>query len=61
MQKWKEINTIEEWNQAYNQSGEKPFIILKHSTTCPVSANALKEYEEFFWARSLKRIWIIYW
>lgn len=48
MQKWKEINTIEEWNQAYNQSGEKPFIILKHSTTCPVSANALKEYEEFF-------------
>lgn len=47
MAAWKEINTLEQWNEAYSNSTEKPFVILKHSTTCPVSANALDEFEQY--------------
>lgn len=47
MSKWKEITTADEWKQAWDHSGERPVLLLKHSTTCPVSANALKEFEEY--------------
>ncbi|MDU0200991.1 bacillithiol system redox-active protein YtxJ [Paenibacillus sp. MAH-36] len=44
---WREISTLEEWNELFMKSSERGQVILKHSTTCPVSANALKEYEEY--------------
>ncbi len=44
---WKEITTIEEWDEILANSAEKEQIILKHSTTCPVSFNALKEYDDY--------------
>ncbi|MDB5051989.1 MAG: ral stress protein [Bacilli bacterium] len=44
---WREITTLEEWNEAYTGSQERPVVILKHSTTCPVSANALDEFEQY--------------
>ena len=44
---WKEITTIEEWDDILNKSSEKDQIILKHSTTCPVSTNALEEYNAY--------------
>lgn len=44
---WREITTIEEWDDILNKSSEKDQIILKHSTTCPVSTNALEEYEAY--------------
>jgi bacillithiol system protein YtxJ len=47
MSHWREITTVEEWNQALEGSNEKPVVILKHSTTCPVSANALNEYDQY--------------
>ncbi|WP_202903293.1 bacillithiol system redox-active protein YtxJ [Gorillibacterium massiliense] len=47
MMKWREIDTIEEWQSALEASTDKPVVILKHSTTCPVSANALKEYDDY--------------
>ncbi len=47
MAAWREIDTLEQWNEAYNNSSEKPVVILKHSTTCPVSANALDEFEQY--------------
>jgi len=47
MSKWREITTIEEWNQVKKQSSEKPVLLLKHSTRCPVSANALREFEAY--------------
>lgn len=45
--KWREITTVEEWNQAIEGTEKQPLVILKHSTTCPVSASALEEYEEY--------------
>ena len=44
---WKEITTIEEWDDIFNKSTDKDQIILKHSTTCPVSTNALDEYNAY--------------
>ncbi|MED4603389.1 bacillithiol system redox-active protein YtxJ [Paenibacillus validus] len=47
MASWKEITTNEEWEQALTASVSKPIVILKHSTACPVSFNALQEYEAY--------------
>src|SRR5699024_2234308 len=44
---WKEITTIDEWNELLEKSTEKEQVILKHSTTCPVSFNALDEYNDY--------------
>lgn len=44
---FKEITTIEEWDNILNKSTDKDQIILKHSTTCPVSTNALDEYKAY--------------
>src|SRR5699024_10448487 len=44
---WKEITTIEEWDDILNKSAEKDQVILKHSTTCPASTNALDEYNDY--------------
>lgn len=44
---WKEIGAPEEWNEILSNSSKRGQVILKHSTTCPVSANALHEFEEY--------------
>lgn len=44
---WTEITTQEEWNTILEKSAGRGQMILKHSTTCPVSANALKEFEAY--------------
>jgi|SRR5699024_1914380 len=44
---YKEITTTEEWDDIFEKSAERDQIILKHSTTCPVSTNALEEYEAY--------------
>jgi bacillithiol system protein YtxJ len=47
MAQWKEITTQQEWEQLLQGSSEKPFVLLKHSTACPVSFNALSEYDTY--------------
>src|SRR5699024_1143928 len=44
---WKEITTTEEWDAILETSSEKDQIILKHTTTCPVSTNALLKFEAY--------------
>ena len=44
---WKEITTLEEWEEILEKSAEKDQLILKHSSTCPVSFNALDEYNDY--------------
>jgi bacillithiol system protein YtxJ len=44
---WSEITTIEQWEQLRERSAQKPVLLLKHSTRCPVSANALREFEDY--------------
>lgn len=44
---YREITTIEEWNNAYEGSATRPLVVFKHSTTCPVSANAYQEFNQY--------------
>lgn len=47
MSQVKEIQSIEEWNTALEGSSTRPLVVFKHSTTCPVSANAYDEFNKF--------------
>lgn len=47
MENYTEITSVEQWKQVLDQSINKPFIMLKHSTTCPVSAHAYGEFTSF--------------
>ncbi|MEO3944604.1 bacillithiol system redox-active protein YtxJ [Gorillibacterium sp. CAU 1737] len=44
--KWTELTTKEQWETLRNEK-DKTVVVLKHSTTCPVSANALREFEGY--------------
>lgn len=47
MSAWKELTTVDQWQEVWDRSSDKPAVVLKHSTTCPVSASALDEYEQY--------------
>ncbi|MFF2092885.1 bacillithiol system redox-active protein YtxJ [Paenibacillus sp. NPDC058174] len=47
MAQYREIDSIEQWNEALKGSAERPLVVFKHSTTCPVSANAHREFQEY--------------
>ena len=41
----KELQTVNEWYDVLEQSKENPLFVLKHSTTCPISAAAFNAFE----------------
>lgn len=43
----KELQTIEEWKEVLEKSKEEPILLLKHSTTCPISTHAYTRFEEY--------------
>lgn len=53
---WNEITTLEEWKAVLARSSDRGQVVLKHSTTCPVSANALHEYEQYLESRPNEQI-----
>ena len=53
---WKEISKQEEWAELWEQSNQKPIVILKHSTTCPVSASALDEFEQYLHKQPAEKV-----
>lgn len=44
MTELRELTSPDDWKNLLNDSQEKPVMLLKHSTTCPISANAWKEF-----------------
>ncbi len=40
----KELTNQEDWQALYESSNNQPVLLFKHSTTCPISANAWKEF-----------------
>ncbi|MGE6487127.1 bacillithiol system redox-active protein YtxJ [Paenisporosarcina sp. NPDC076898] len=44
MATYTEITTLPEWENVLQKSKEKPVLLFKHSTTCPVSAAAYREF-----------------
>ncbi|MCZ8538128.1 bacillithiol system redox-active protein YtxJ [Paenisporosarcina quisquiliarum] len=47
MATYTEITTLPEWENVLQKSKEKPVLLFKHSTTCPVSAAAYREFTSF--------------
>ncbi|WP_134701476.1 bacillithiol system redox-active protein YtxJ [Ammoniphilus sp. YIM 78166] len=47
MANWIEINSVEEWKEKWASSSQQPILVFKHSTACPVSAEALREFEQY--------------
>ncbi len=47
MAKYTEITSTSEWENVLQQSNEKPVLLFKHSTTCPISALAYREFTSF--------------
>ncbi len=43
----KDIHTTEEYEKILLESEGKPVFVLKHSTSCPISANALRDFKKF--------------
>lgn len=42
-----QLQSNEEWKQAMEKSVKNPVILFKHSSTCPISANAYSELNTF--------------
>lgn len=43
----KELLELEDLNEVWEASEEKPVLLFKQSTTCPISANAFSEFNDF--------------
>lgn len=41
-----EIFSTEEWDEVLEQSVKEPVLLLKHSSTCPVSAAGFNEFQK---------------
>lgn len=47
MTSYKEITNVDEWKDVLKLSEAQKILVLKHSTTCPISARAFREFESF--------------
>lgn len=47
MAKFMELNSIPEWESVFQGSSGQKTVIFKHSTTCPISARAWREVQNF--------------
>lgn len=43
----REIKTEQEYRDLIKESFDRPIFILKHSTTCPISADAKQRFDQF--------------
>src|SRR5438128_7223969 len=51
----KDLNTVEDLNDAIRESSERPVLLFKHSLTCPISVRAFRELR-FFLERADSRV-----
>ncbi|RYG74187.1 bacillithiol system redox-active protein YtxJ [Lentibacillus lipolyticus] len=42
-----ELQSNEQLKQVWEHSSKQPILLFKHSTTCPISAAAFKQYQTF--------------
>ena len=43
----KNLHSIAELDQALEESKRRPVLIFKHSTSCPISARAFREFQKY--------------
>ncbi|WP_322905248.1 bacillithiol system redox-active protein YtxJ [Paenibacillus campi] len=42
-----ELTTIEQLNEAIDHTAQKPLLVFKHSTRCPISAGAYQQFQSY--------------
>ncbi len=42
-----ELTTIEQLDQALDHTAQKPLLVFKHSTRCPISAGAYQQFQSY--------------
>ena len=47
MERLIELSTEADWDKLLAESSEKPLLVFKHSTRCPVSADAHEQYQQY--------------
>ncbi|MDQ0206165.1 bacillithiol system redox-active protein YtxJ [Alkalicoccobacillus murimartini] len=48
MAELQELTTEQEWKELHESAtSEKPVLLFKHSTSCPISADAYKQFQAF--------------
>ncbi|GGE20020.1 hypothetical protein GCM10011571_22460 [Marinithermofilum abyssi] len=47
MAQWRELTSLQDWKEVLEQSGDRPVLVFKHSTQCPVSAKAWEESQAY--------------
>lgn len=47
MSQYRELKNSDDWRQVLEASSDRPALVFKHSTTCPISAGAWREFESY--------------
>ena len=47
MTQYTELTTLDDWQRLLVRSNERPTLLFKHSTTCPISARAYREFQSY--------------
>lgn len=47
MSKLIELTTVESFDEVFEKSTNKPVLVFKQSTTCPISAAAFEEFQDY--------------
>lgn len=55
----KDCTSEEDFRQLVEASRERPVFLFKHSTVCPMSKGALRQFREFSEAESRPEYWLI--
>ncbi|TJY43290.1 bacillithiol system redox-active protein YtxJ [Cohnella pontilimi] len=43
----RQLTKVEEWEEALKSTSERPMLLFKHSTSCPISAGAHEAYTQY--------------
>jgi bacillithiol system protein YtxJ len=43
----RQLTSVEQWQEALGGTSERPLLLFKHSTTCPISAGAHEAYTQY--------------
>ena len=42
-----QLTSVDQWQEAYKKTSEKPLVVFKHSTRCDISAGAHEDYMRY--------------
>ena len=56
---WRELNSIDQWKQLWEDRSGKPIIVFKHSTRCAISRMAKQQFEKHMKVDEIMEIFLL--